>query len=292
MPDFTAKLLSTPAFRSTRRQALTLREGSPFDALDQEIADVGAAIADVRARMAPYASQITYDREKASEGSRAMRAWANDHASLVQSLPPDSPLPPEAVARLPRDQARAWISYLYIESVDGYPLMTSGAYKRAIAAGTVTLQDAKDDLEGKRRALQLLTALDEQGSITAAFATPVNGLGAAPAIAIGIGIYELLIIAGVAIVGLLTYYYYTDKAADRALLARDKLCDQAQKDNDTDTVAKCRNSILNAAAAAAEKPWDPINVAIAVIGGVGLIYLLTDQVLPKYLSGRSSSESS
>jgi len=292
MPDFTAKLLSTPAFRSTRRQALTLGEGSPFDALDQEIADVGAAIADVRARMAPYASQITYDREKASEGSRAMRAWANDHASLVQSLPPDSPLPPEAVARLPRDQARAWISYLYIESVDGYPLMTSGAYKRAIAAGTVTLQDAKDDLEGKRRALQLLTALDEQGSITAAFATPVNGLGAAPAIAIGIGIYELLIIAGVAIVGLLTYYYYTDKAADRALLARDKLCDQAQKDNDTDTVAKCRNSILNAAAAAAEKPWDPINVAIAVIGGVGLIYLLTDQVLPKYLSGRSSSESS
>lgn len=289
---FTAKLLSTPAFRTTRRQALTLGEGGPFDALDQEIADVGDAIADVRARMAPYASQITYDREKASEGSRAMRAWANDHASLVQSLPPDSPLPPEAVARLPRDQARAWISYLYIESVDGYPLMTSGAYKRAIAAGTVTLQDAKDDLAGKRRSLQLLTALDEQGSITAAFASPVNGLGAGPAIAIGIGIYELLIIAGVAIVGLLTYYYYTDKAADRALLARDKLCDQAQKDNDTDTVAKCRNSILNAAAAAAEKPWDPINVAIAVIGGVGLIYLLTDQVLPKYLSGRSSSESS
>lgn len=290
MPDFTAKLLSTPAFRSTRRQALTLGEGSPFDNLDQEIADVGAAIEDVRRRMAPYASQITYDREKASEGSRAMQAWANDHASLVQSLPPDSPLPPEAVARLPRDQARAWISYLYIQSVDGYPLMTSGAYKRAIAAGTVTLQDAQDDLAGKRRALQLLTALDEQGSVTAAFATPVNGLGAGPVIALGIGLYELLIIAGVAIVGLLTYYYYTDKAADRATLARDKLCDQAQKDNDTDTIKKCRDSVLNAAAAAAEKPWDPINVAIAVIGGVGLVYLLANNVLPKYLAGRSSSD--
>lgn len=288
MPDFTAKLLSTPAFRTTRRQSLTLGEGSPFDALDQEIADVGVAIEDVRRRMAPYASQITYDREKASEGSRAMQAWANDHASLVQSLPPDSPLPPEAVARLPRDQARAWISYLYIESVDGYPLMTSGAYKRAIAAGTVTLQDAKDDLAGKRRALQLLTALDEQGSVTAAFANPVNGLGAAPIVAIGL--YELLIIAGVAIVGLLTYYYYTDKAADRANLARDKLCDQAQKDNDTDTIKKCRDSVLNAAAAAAEKPWDPINVAIAVIGGVGLVYLLANNVLPKYLAGRSSSD--
>lgn len=288
MPDFTAKLLSTPAFRSTRRQSLTLGEGSSFDALDQEIADVGAAIEDVRRRMAPYASQITYDREKASEGSRAMRAWANDHASLVQSLPPDSPLPPEAVARLPRDQARAWISYLYIQSVDGYPLMTSGAYKRAIAAGTVTLQDAKDDLAGKRRALQLLTALDEQGSVTAAFANPVNGLGAAPIVAIGL--YELLIIAGVAIVGLLTYYYYTDKAADRANLARDKLCDQAQKDNDTDTIKKCRDSVLNAAAAAAEKPWDPINVAIAAIVGGVLIYVLADKVLPKYLAGRSSSE--
>ena len=52
MPDFTAKLLSTPAFRSTRRQALTLGEGSPFDALDQEIADVGAAIEDVRGSLA------------------------------------------------------------------------------------------------------------------------------------------------------------------------------------------------------------------------------------------------
>ena len=217
-----------------------------------------------------------------------MQAWANDHASLVQSLPPDSPLPPEAVARLPRDQARAWISYLYIQSVDGYPLMTSGAYKRAISAGTVTLQDAQDDLAGKRRALQLLTALDEQGSVTAAFATPVNGLGAAPIVAIGL--YELLIIAGVAIVGLLTYYYYTDKAADRANLARDKLCDQAQKDNDTDTIKKCRDSVLNAAAAAAEKPWDPINVAIAAIVGGVLIYVLTDKVLPKYLAGRSSSE--
>jgi len=288
MLSFTQTLLQAPAFRSTRRQALTFGEASPFDALDQEIADVGVAINDVRARMAPYANLMVLDREKANEGARSFRAWCNDHAAQLQSLPPDTMLSPADVATLPQDQARAFMTYLYLESVDGYSLLTSGAYKKGIAEGTVTLDDAKADLAAKRKAMQLLTAMDEQGSVAQAFATPVNGLGA---FAIPVYAVVLIIVCAFATTGLIGFYYFQSKESERAAAARDKFCDKAREDKDEKSIAECRKSVLNAAAAAADKPIDPINLAILVVGGVGLIYLMINNVLPTYLDRRSSSKS-
>lgn len=289
MADFTAKLLSAPAFRSTRRQALTLGEGSPFDALDQEIADVGAAIEDVRRRVAPYASQMTYDREKASEGMRALKAWANDNGQAVSALPPDTVLSDKDRATLGVSESRAFLSYLWIESADAFAMQSSGQMKAAVAAGVITIEDAFADLKARRSALQLLTAMDEQGSVAMAFGgTPVNGLGALPAVLLAVKGYELLILVALAIVGFLTYSYFSAAAySERAMQARQKVCDQAAEMKDAEGVKRCRESIL---AAAADKPWDPVNVAIAVVGGVGLIYLLANNVLPKYLDRRSAAE--
>lgn len=301
--SFTLTLLSTPAFRTSPvgYRAGTLGEPDPLAALQDDIDLTLAAAQDVGARLQPYAARMTLDRSSAQAGMVELQGWLNDHRDVL-SAPADTALPQDACAYLQDSQARALVSWLWLDASDGLALYSSGSIRRAVLAGEMSEADARSDLARRRQTLQLLTAFDEQGTVVTAFtasaaASAANGLGsptivapvaaplAAPTVALTIAPWFVavgVLVIGIAAVGYFVYRYFSEEATrTRDYENLQKLCDKAEASGDADTVAQCRKKLLDAPIA--NKPPDPFETAVWVGGGVLLIYLLTTYTAPKLL---------
>jgi hypothetical protein len=114
--SFTSNLLQAPAFRlrppGVQR---SLAESSPLPELRADI-DLTVAVAqDVAQRLGPYRAQMTLDRSEARAGMIELEGWLNDQGRSFASLGADTVLPQDQCAYLKGSQARAFVSWVWID---------------------------------------------------------------------------------------------------------------------------------------------------------------------------------
>lgn len=279
----TQKIARSVSFQRVRFTQST----SASSRLRDEIALVAAAKRDVETRLSRYTPAILMNKESASKAVRSMAAWANDFGPAVSSLPGDSAIPDSQRPSLPVDEARNFVASTFFDGVYGFHFYENGTIDAEIAAGRWTEQQALDDLDGRKRAFQLLTAMDEDGSLTRIYSNqPVSGLGAGPAAvlaAIPAGAWAVFAVA-VAVAGAFLYKYIDNRnARDQHWDAIKSLCDKAISSGDKDTMSRCSDALKPP-----EQSYDPINLAVVGLVGVLGVYLFGYFVVPKLLARREA----
>lgn len=267
----TQRLALTPAF-ATYPPPLALMDTGPLGSLQVEIGAVEAMKADVEARLSKYMSAVDLNRSAAQKAMNAVGSWSRDFGAAMEKLPPDAPIPESQRPRLPREEAQNYIKSIFFEGAYGFHFYKNGVIAQKIQSGEWTREQAQEDLAGRRRCFQLLTAMDEDGAFARAFGSgPMGALGLEP-VTVGI------IIAVVAIVGVLIYQSYNNQASRaQVITSLEKLCKEAEQRNDRDTMQQCVQAL---------KPVEhinPVEQAIWVLGGLGALFLIGYYVAPKLI---------
>ncbi len=275
-PGIYSRLLVSPAFR---RPAIVQSTAGAVVSLEQQIALVAAAKADVETRLSRYTKALTMDRDSASRAIRSMNAWANDFGPSVASLPPDAAIPEGERPRLPAQEAKDMVSALFFDGSYGFHFYLNGTIQREIAEGRWTEAEAMEDLDGRMRAFKLLTAMDEDGGLSRIYGGSIAGLGLEPLTTSQV---ILIVLVVAAIVGGLTYLYFDKRdAREKQWDALMKLCEAASKTGDKQALEQCAEAIKPP-----PQPADPIQTAVLVLGGVLALYVVGYFVLPKYVAAR------
>lgn len=279
-PGIYSRLLVTPAFRrpaivqSTAGAAVSLEQ--QIASLEQQIALVAAAKADVETRLSKYTKALTMDRDSASRAIRSMNAWSNDFGPSVASLPPDAAIPEGERPRLPAQEAKDMVSALFFDGSYGFHFYTNGTIHREIAEGRWTEAEALEDLDGRMRAFKLLTAMDEDGGLSRIYGGSIAGLG----VALTPWQIGAIVVLVAAVVGSLAYLYFDKRdAREKQWDALMKLCEAASKTGNKQALEQCAEAIKPP-----PQPADPIQTAVLVLGGVLALYVVGYFVLPKYVA--------
>ncbi len=278
---FTQRLLATPAFTSSMVLGKVMGDVDPLWSLQSKIDGIALIKSDVELRLAKYMTRVEMDTASASKAMREMASWSNDFGSQVSALPLNSEMPEGMRPRLPVDQARNWVAAVFYDGVYGFQFYQSGAVRRKINDGSMTVEQAEADLEARRKSFQIITAMDESGDLARIFTSkPVGELTLAGA---------LVIVAIIALVGVLIYQDKQNAAIRSETFARfDKMCDEANKNKDVSKASaaehlKCLENLQP------PKPAkDPIETALYVLGGVLGLYVLGYYVVPKLIAYRGA----
>jgi hypothetical protein len=273
------RILRSQAFRSG---AITKSSDSSVLTLEQYIAAVAATKADVEARLSKYTPSLSMNRDSASKAIRNMEAWSNDFGPAVSSLPPESTIPDAQQPKLAGQEARDMVSAVFFDGSYGFHFYVNGTIQREIAEGRWTEAQAREDLDGRMRAFKLLTAMDEDGGLSRIYQPAyVAGFGDPVVIPSSI-LYTIVTIAIAALVGGFVYLYFDKRdSRERQWDALMKLCDQAGKSGDKESLSKCAEAVKPPA-----PPNDPIQTAVYVLGGVLALYVVGYYVLPKFVATR------
>lgn len=274
-PGIYSRLLVTPAFR---RPAIVQSTAGAVVSLEQQIALVAAAKADVETRLSKYTKALTMDRDSASRAIRSMNAWANDFGPSVASLPPDAAIPEGERPKLPAQEAKDMVSALFFDGSYGFHFYLNGTIQREIAEGRWTEAEALEDLDGRMRAFKLLTAMDEDGGLSRIYGGAIAGLG----LVLTPWQIGAIVLVVAAVVGGFFYLYFDKRdAREKQWDALMKLCESASKTGDKQALEQCAEAIKPPS-----QPADPIQTAVLVLGGVLALYVVGYFVLPKYVAAR------
>jgi hypothetical protein len=277
----TQRLLATPAFTSSMVLGKVMGDVDPLWSLQSKIDGIALIKSDVELRLAKYMTRVEMDAASASKAMREMASWSNDFGQQVSALPLNSEMPEEMRPKLPTDQARNWVAAVFFDGVYGFQFYQSGAVRRKINEGSMTVEQAESDLEARRKSFQIITAMDEAGDLARIFASKAVGDGG---ISIGAAI---IVVAVIAVIGVLIYQHKENAANRSEVLARfDKMCEEANKNKDTSKAAakeheKCIDEVKP------PKPAkDPIELALYMLGGVLGVYVIGYYVVPRLIAHR------
>lgn len=280
----TKRLLATPAFTSSMVLGKVMGDVDPLWSLQSKIDGIALIKSDVELRLAKYMTRVEMDSASASKAMREMASWSNDFGQQVSALPLDSEMPEEMRPKLPTDQARNWVAAVFFDGVYGFHFYQSGAVRRKINEGSMTVEQADADLEARRKSFQLLTAMDESGDLARIFAN--KAVGVAPQVVAGIAAVAVAIIA---VVGVLLYQYYEHQAIRSENLARfDKMCEEANKNKEVSKEAAEEHKKCLEAVKPPKPAQDPIELALYIVGGVLGVYVIGYYVVPKLIAYRGA----
>ncbi len=277
----TQRLLATPAFTSSMVLGKVMGDVDPLWSLQSKIDGIALIKSDVELRLAKYMTRVEMDAASASKAMREMASWSNDFGQQVSALPLNSEMPEEMRPKLPTDQARNWVAAVFFDGVYGFQFYQSGAVRRKINEGSMTVAQAEEDLEARRKSFQVLTAMDESGDLARIFASKAVGDG-------GISIGAALIwIAVIAVIGVLIYQHKENSAIRSENMARfDKMCEEANKNKEVSKEAAEEHKKCLEAVKPPTPSMDPVIAAVLGLSTVLGVFVLGYFVVPRWFAER------
>lgn len=279
---FSQRLAKAPAFRQVKTSVYSVSADTVSSANWRVEADaVLAAYEDVRARLSEFDASPRLNSAKAWEAMKEMSAWANDNGASIAAFAkanPDAPAPEALVAKLPADKAQQFVVLSLFDAGYGLELYRNGRVEELLAEGTWDVGMVQRDLAGRRAALQMLTAMHEDGTIGRIFAAgSYAGLGLDP-----ITIAAIVVVACffIGTAGYLIYRYLEGQTESKARWERiDAECKDAKEKKDAKRQETCLKIL-------AEQPKhvDPMETAVKY-GAIALVTVFFLQfTLPKVIA--------
>ena len=281
MSDFAlSQLRIAPAFRTalsagTVPYGLSQEASLPASTLDAQIKLLVAAYDDVKARIDKYGVALNLDRAKAAQAKVELQAWANDHAGTIRTMNASATLPDAIAPKLPPALAYAWVCSLWSDASLGIDLYRYGVVQKCIAAGVSSAQTTQEEIADKKKMLEALTALDQEGHLAAIFEARKKGLSGFRGLGLEPATTTLLIALAIiaAIAGVILGAIVLLDRQSKYAAQHDDECKWARENDKTLVSLVCASTV------------DPVTVAIMVGGGVLLAMFLAQYTFPKYVSG-------